>query len=208
MKAMGGAENVDQARDQSLGTGHVGAVGLGIVGTSVITIGVLCMPFLRSFTGAPYVASSNTARASVNRFLQTQAMNRHKIGRSAGRLVDLGSGSGEMVIDAAEMGYDATGVEMNVWLVAVSRMRAWRRGVHGAKFMWGDMWKVDVTDCDAIVLFGVPRIMRRVGEKLRNECREGCVVCSNTFDIPGWKKSGIEGGVRFYRIEDAMKQKS
>ena len=38
-----------------------------------------------------------------------------------GTLVDIGSGDGRLVVEAARMGFRATGVELNRWLVYYSR---------------------------------------------------------------------------------------
>ena len=38
-----------------------------------------------------------------------------------GTLLDIGSGDGRLVVDAAKMGFRATGVELNRWLVYYSR---------------------------------------------------------------------------------------
>ena len=47
-----------------------------------------------------------------------------------------------MVVEAARMGFRATGVELNRWLVYYSRLSAWRAGVRSnTHFLRHDLWK-------------------------------------------------------------------
>lgn len=47
------------------------------------------------------------------------------------------------VVAAARRGFQASGLELNPWLVWFSRYRAWRAGLHhAASFYICDLWKV------------------------------------------------------------------
>lgn len=47
------------------------------------------------------------------------------------------------VIAAAKHGFQASGFELNPWLVWYSRYKAWREGVHrSTSFHISDLWKV------------------------------------------------------------------
>ncbi|MEQ2175959.1 hypothetical protein GOODEAATRI_023084, partial [Goodea atripinnis] len=47
------------------------------------------------------------------------------------------------VIAAAKCGFQASGLELNPWLVWYSRYKAWREGVHrSTSFHISDLWKV------------------------------------------------------------------
>lgn len=47
------------------------------------------------------------------------------------------------VIAAAKRGFQASGFELNPWLVWYSRYKAWREGVHrSTSFHISDLWKV------------------------------------------------------------------
>lgn len=47
------------------------------------------------------------------------------------------------VIAAAKQGFQASGFELNPWLVWYSRYKAWREGVHRCTaFHISDLWKV------------------------------------------------------------------
>lgn len=182
------------------------AIGLTAVTTTIVALTALTAPFLRAFTGAPYVASAHAARNALNVHLGAhaatlQAAKPHVRPAGKPRMVDLGSGSGELVLDAARRGYNAIGYERNLWLVLLSRYRAYRRGLHRhAHFVCADLWSVPLHRFDAVVVFGVPSIMARVAQKVRAECQDGCLVCSNSFEIVGLPRGQRIGGVWFYSV--------
>ena len=61
-------------------------------------------------------------------------------------MLDIGSGDGRLVVEAARMGFRATGVELNRWLVYYSRLSAWRAGVRSnTNFLRHDLWKHDMS---------------------------------------------------------------
>lgn len=185
----------------------IAKTGLYISSTLLLTLTAATVPFLRRYTGAPYVASAPHSREAIRRFLQAQKHLPYTPHQP--RLTDLGAGSGELVIDAAKMGYIARGVELNIWLVLRSRFRAislpepTRSRV---SFQRRDLWTCGLHAEDAIVVFGVPAIMGRLGELILAECKDECVVCSNTFPVPGWAPLSRSGGVWFYNVGDQKSQ--
>lgn len=193
---MGGGEEGDASSERPRAAG----VGLAVVSSALVGLAVVTGPFLRRFSGAPYVASTEASRRAIR-----AALRRHAEGAGRGRrlqVVDLGSGSGEVVVEAARDGHAAVGYELNVWLVAASRWRAARAGVgERARFVWGDMWEAEVGAADAVVVFGVPGIMQRVGRKLEGECRAGCLVCCNSFRIEGWRARSATANVWTYAVD-------
>lgn len=178
----------------------IASVGLATVCTLLASLTVLTTPFLRRYTGAPYVASSPAARAAIRAALH-ERRGAHP-SHAPPRFTDLGSGSGELVLDAARAGFRARGVELNLWLVLRARASAWRLpdDVRArVEFAWQDMWTCEVGDEDVVAVFGVPGIMERVGGLVEG-CHEGCLVCCNSFAIPGRKAKGKRGGVYFYSV--------
>lgn len=177
-------------------------IGIVTVSASLLTLHIGVLPFLRRFSGAPYVSSSVKARSAISEALRHRASVRTKDGRPRPRprMIDMGSGSGEIVLDAARSGFAATGYELNTWLVALSRWRAWKASLPHARFVRSDMWTASLHGADAIVVFGVPGIMDRIGAKVANECPRGCLVCCNSFPIKGWRPMHKKAGVWFYDV--------
>ncbi|XP_037765991.1 adenine nucleotide translocase lysine N-methyltransferase isoform X4 [Chelonia mydas] len=98
----------------------------------------------------PYVPSSAKQVENVMSLLK---------GRS-GKMVDLGSGDGRIVLEAYKRGFrPAVGYELNPWLLRLSNYRAWRAGCYGKVFYHRqDLWKVNVSDCNNVSVFLAPSV--------------------------------------------------
>ncbi len=178
------------------------AANIGLGTTLVASLGLcaVTVPFLRRFSGAPYVASSQSARNAISRHIKQ--IRRAREGNL--NLIDLGSGSGEIVLHAATSGFRAHGVELNPWLVALSRWRAWRGGIHDATFSQRCLWSTPLHEQDVVVVFGIPDIMSQLSTKLEHECKpDGAWIVSNTFRLPNRQPVRTESGVHFYFISTA-----
>ncbi|ORY37975.1 hypothetical protein BCR33DRAFT_721173, partial [Rhizoclosmatium globosum] len=106
------------------------------------------------------------------------------------------------------------GVEVNSVLLAVSHVRATIDSIkslvskrvdsserQSVSFVKRDMWKFDLSGFDVVMVFGDLRLMPLFREKFEKELREGSLVVSNRFAIPGWNP--ISSGDEFYvyRVE-------
>lgn len=110
---------------------------------------------------------------------------RHRIARALDALapallardavfVDLGSGDGVAVLEAARRGLRARGVELNPTLALYARAR-------GAPTQIGDLFRHDVRDADIVMLYGVGPLMPRLAAKLAAEGKPALVVLSHRF---------------------------
>lgn len=107
-------------------------------------------------------------------------------------VVDLGSGDGRVVIEAARRGYRAIGYEINPFLVLFSIVNAAITPKKGgsATFCWLDIWKVnDLYSADVIFVYGLAPIMDQLSEKIILEAKPNVIVVSNVFKMPSdqWK---------------------
>eukprot|EP01147_Barroeca_monosierra_P001857 gene1857-4954_t len=149
-----------------------------------ITIGVLTaglIPFLSPAWrrgSPPYIPTTSFHVSSIsnacNQFRRT-------------RLVDLGSGDGRIVNQVAHtVQIPCVGVELNPWLIIISRMNAFRMGVwKHTSFKCGDLWKQNYSRFDSVVVFGVEEIMPALEKKLGRELAHDSVVFSCHFPFPG-----------------------
>lgn len=81
-------------------------------------------------------------------------------------LVDLGSGDGVVLLEAARRGAKAYGYELNPLLVLVSRLRVGKR----ATVVLGNMWKTKLPDDTTIVyIFSVTRDSKKAVRYLKAE---------------------------------------
>ena len=101
-------------------------------------------------------------------------------------VVDLGSGDGRTVIEAARLGAQALGVEYDPALVAVSRERAAAAGVSGrARFLQADLFEVDLSEATVVTLFLLPDLNLKLRPRLL-QLAPGTRVLSNTWDMGDW----------------------
>ncbi len=101
-------------------------------------------------------------------------------------VVDLGSGDGRIVIEAAKRGAHATGIEFNPDLVRLSEHRASAEGVSGkAKFLNMDLFEYDLSKATVITMYLLTDLNLRLRPKLL-ELKPGTRLVSNTFDLGDW----------------------
>jgi hypothetical protein len=66
----------------------------------------------------------------------------------------------KQVLAAAKNGFVAEGVELNPWLVAYSKLQAFRLGLSScARFYCQDLWKVRLQPYHNVVVFGVQEMV-------------------------------------------------
>jgi hypothetical protein len=148
------------------------------------TIGVivgLTAPFVISKSVLPYMA---TPKEKVRRALQ------HLNKGTNGVFIDIGSGDGEAVYQAAKLGYQSTGVELNWTLWAFSSIRRrlfWSPEERArSKFLWANLFEYNLKDANAntVMIFGVSPLMKSLSQKLAAELSPGSHVLSYRFAIP------------------------
>ncbi len=150
------------------------------------------LPKLRKFLGAPYLPSSrNSFRAVLDNIPGISS-------KEGLRMVDVGSGDGRLVDEAARHGMHALGIELNPWLVGVSRMRLWynRRAMkYCPKILWVNAWESERElvkfSPDIVTFYGRPGqgVMGKFGqlaERISDETGKTIYVVSNKFHIPNW----------------------
>ena len=133
-------------------------------------------------------------RVSVPRVIQLLAL------QAGEKAVDVGSGDGRLLIALAAAGAEAHGFEHNILLVWRSRRAIKRAGLSERAFVhWSNLWNEDFSRFDAVTVYGIPYMMRRLEKKLRTELRSGARVVSYAFPFPNWQPAQSDGKVYLYR---------
>lgn len=115
-------------------------------------------------------------------------------------IVDIGSGDGRIVIALAREGVHAIGIEKNILLVWISRLRIRQKGLQDrAQIIHTNMWSYSFSNVTGITLFGIPYIMSGLEKKLQQELPTGARVASNRFTFPTWTPERSDRGVHLYR---------
>jgi len=148
----------------------------------------LISPFL---SGAPYLP---TPYKKVKKMLELAKL------KSGEKLVDLGCGDGRVLIEAAKLGVEAIGYEIDPILVYFLRKKIKKLGLEDKiKVYWKNFWKADLSEADVIVFYGITHIMKRMERKLLKELKPGARVCCYIFPFPEWEPEKYEDGIFLYK---------
>lgn len=113
-------------------------------------------------------------------------------------LHELGCGDGRLLREAARRGHRAVGYELNPLVYLIARLSTWRYrkmvSVHYANF-----WSADLTKADAIYVFLLDRFMEKLDRKLSAEAKQGTLLASYAFKIPGKKPIKAQSGIFLYK---------
>ena len=143
------------------------------------------------FQGAIYVPSNEKA---INAIIKMAKL------KKGGKIADLGSGDGRIVIAFARSGIQAHGFEINPFLVLFSRWNIKKEKLTDrASIHWQDFWKINFNPYNAVVVFGIDYMMGRLEKKLRSEMRPGSKILLNIFPFPKWPYSQKKHGVYLYK---------
>ena len=135
-----------------------------------------------------------TKRKHVPRIIEMLAI------KAGEKIVDLGSGDGRLMIAIAEAGGEAHGYEHNPLLVMRSKKNFEKLGLSDRAFVYmSNFWDADVSQYDAVVIYGISYIMPRLERKLRAELRPGARVVSYSFPFPNWQHEKADRRVYLYR---------
>lgn len=104
-------------------------------------------------------------------------------------LIDLGSGDGRIVIDAAKKhGARGMGVELDINLWFAANEEAKRQGVAGqVTFLHGDLFIADIGKATVLTLYLFPQINLQLRPRILSQMRPGSRVVSHDFDMGEWK---------------------
>lgn len=116
-------------------------------------------------------------------------------------VVDLGSGDGRLLIEAAKRGAKAIGYELNPFMVWIARWRA--RGfrdritIHRKNLLEADLKEVTL-----VFVFGMEWIMPKISDKLIAEAKPDVRIVSFAFSLPRLIEVKKVGIARLYRLPD------
>jgi 16S rRNA A1518/A1519 N6-dimethyltransferase RsmA/KsgA/DIM1 with predicted DNA glycosylase/AP lyase activity len=151
-----------------------------------ITIGICFTAVL--FFGAPYLP---TRRAQIDAALQLAKLKRGET------LLELGCGDGRVLIAAAQKGIKSVGYELNpvLFLVAWFRTRRYR---NYARVIWGDFWRKDWPEHQAIFTFLLPKLMPKLNKKIIQSKHKPVKLVSYAFEVPDRSADAEKAGVFLY----------
>jgi len=112
-------------------------------------------------------------------------------------LLELGSGDGRLLKEAAKRGIKSIGYELNPLLVWYSRIRLWRYRKL-AKVRMANYWQVDLPKAQGIYVFLLQPYMQKLDKKLSQSNIAPVKLVSFAFVIPNKKPAQEKQGMRLY----------
>jgi SAM-dependent methyltransferase len=133
----------------------------------------------------PYVP---TPQVVVDRMLDLAQL---KAGET---VIDLGSGDGRIMIEAAsKYGARGFGVEIDPLLVKLSNENARRAGVADrVKFLQQDLFKTDFHEANVLTLYLLPDVNLALRPKILAELKPGARVVSHDYNMGDWRPDAEE----------------
>jgi SAM-dependent methyltransferase len=104
------------------------------------------------------------------------------------RLVDLGSGDGRIVIEAAKrFGARGLGVDIDPRLVQLARANAKRAGVESlTTFEVQDLFETDLRGVNVVTMYLLPEVNRQLLPRLIAQLKPGARIVSHDYDLEPW----------------------
>ena len=140
--------------------------------------------------GAPYLP---TRKRQVNQALDLLNLKKGEL------LVDLGSGDGAVLVEAAKRGIRCIGYELNPLVFSISYIRVWKyRKLVTLRLR--NFWNVPIPkEAKAVFVFLLDKYMVKLDRKLETELSKGTKVVSYTFEIPARKPVKVSGALIVYQ---------
>lgn len=151
---------------------------------------ILCFGGVLLF-GAPFVP---TMEAQISAALNLADLRRGQT------LLELGCGDGKVVIAAAEQGITVVGYELNPLLATIAWLRTRRFGKQ-VTIIWGDFWRFDWPQSDAIFVFLLQRYMPKLDKKIMRYPHKPVKLVSFAFTIPERQPDNHRAGVYLYNYD-------
>ncbi|HTF63003.1 MAG TPA: class I SAM-dependent methyltransferase [Edaphobacter sp.] len=122
--------------------------------------------------------------------------------RKGDLIIDLGSGDGRIVIEAAKRyGVRGIGIDINPKRVAEAKANARREGVEQlVRFEEQNVYDADLKEATVVTLYLLQDINLKLRPSLKSQLKPGARIVSHSFDMGTWKpeKKRIVGGDQIY----------
>lgn len=140
--------------------------------------------------GAPYLP---TRRRTAEQALELLKLKKGEV------FVDLGSGDGTVLVQAAKRGCICYGYELNPLLWVISKLRTLKYG-NSVHIYCRNFWNVPLPEqTRGVFIFLLDKYMPKLDAKLVKELRTGGCLVSYTFQIPGREAAVAKNALFLYK---------
>lgn len=114
-------------------------------------------------------------------------------------IVDLGSGDGRLLFEAAALGAFAQGYEINPFLILISQLKRKLKGLEDrVKIRDESMWKADLKVADVIFVYSLVKKMEKFEDFVYKNAKKGTRVVVNTNPFPNKRPTKTLGKIFLY----------
>lgn len=157
----------------------------------VIFLVLVGLQFTVLARGAPYLPTLKKHRRQALDLLDL------KPGQT---LIDLGSGDGSVLAEAAERGIYAVGYEINPLLVAVARLKL-RRHKKLTKVVWGNFWRKKWPPADGVFVFLTGKYMDKLDEQMQQRFAGDVKLVTYGFQLKSREPAKKAGAFFLYKYK-------
>lgn len=115
-------------------------------------------------------------------------------------VMDLGSGDGRIILEAAKTGALCVGIELNPFLYLWSKIRVLFSGYKNIEIHRQDLWATRLYDVEVLMVFFISFRMDKLGKKIKQEMKPGTRVISYGFKFSGWEPTKKIDKVYLYTV--------
>lgn len=145
----------------------------------------------KEYFGAYFLPTTRVQINSIVSFLQNNRV---------GKVVDLGSGDGRILIKLAKSGFIADGFEINILLYYVTLIKIKLLGLVDARVYRENFWEKKLSDYNGVILFGIGFMIPEMQKKLQRELKPCSFVIAVRFKFDELTLLHSENNVHFYKI--------
>jgi SAM-dependent methyltransferase len=158
---------------------------------SLLFLALMVFIILPGLLGAPWVP---TESETVNKMLSMAGTSPDEI------VYDLGSGDGRVIMTAATKFHARPiGVEVNPFLVFWTRLKIAASGLGSrARVVWGDLFRVDLSNADVVMVYLLQDTNNKLESKLKKELKPGSRIVSHVFTFNDWTPVDSDEKLKLY----------
>jgi len=105
--------------------------------------------------------------------------------KTGDKVYDLGCGDGRLVFASARAGANAIGIEMFILVYLYAKTKSFF--VPGSRIIFGNFFRHDLSDADAIFVFLMIKAYPKLIKKLEQELKSGCKIIVYCWPIEQWR---------------------
>lgn len=180
----------------TLGSGNA----LKAFGLAALLLGMPAAQAQDAEPRAPFITTPPDVVERMLRFAGT---------REGDVVLDLGSGDGRIVIEAAlKFGARGIGIELDPGLVEKSRERVREAKLaERVAIVHGDVLQADISKASVVTVYLLPSLIGRLQPRFIDELQPGTRIVSHAFYMPSWKADRTER-MRIARRHDGQGDES